>query len=97
VAETLTRLGISYDHEKKLMNREGSPIDYRLPDLAVSYEGDTFCWEHLGMLSVPSYREQWHRKRVKTVVMVHSTLQLNASDVWVRVDEIQVANDVVWH
>jgi exodeoxyribonuclease V alpha subunit len=29
----------------------------------VSYEGDTYYWEHLGMLTVPSYREQWDRKR----------------------------------
>jgi hypothetical protein len=29
----------------------------------VSYEGDTFYWEHLGMLTVPSYKEQWDRKR----------------------------------
>ena len=26
-------------------------------------EGDTFYWEHLGMLSVPSYREAWDRKQ----------------------------------
>jgi len=24
---------------------------------------DTFYWEHLGMLSVPFYREAWERKR----------------------------------
>ena len=24
---------------------------------------DKFYWEHLGMLSVPSYREAWERKR----------------------------------
>ena len=28
-----------------------------------SFEGDTYYWEHLGMLSVPSYREAWERKR----------------------------------
>ena len=39
------------------------PSDFRLPDFTVSYEGDTYYWEHLGMLSVPSYREQWDRKR----------------------------------
>jgi len=63
VADTLTRLGISYEYEKKLLNQDGDPADYRLPDFTVSYEGDTFYWEHLGMLSVPSYREQWDRKR----------------------------------
>jgi hypothetical protein len=62
VAETLTRLGISYDYEKKLEAKD-DPSDFRLPDFTVSYEGDTYYWEHLGMLSVPSYKEQWDRKR----------------------------------
>lgn len=62
VAETLTRLGISYDYEKKLEAKD-DPSDFRLPDFTVSYEGDTFYWEHLGMLSVPSYKEQWDRKK----------------------------------
>jgi exodeoxyribonuclease V alpha subunit len=63
VADTLTRLGISYEYEKKLLNKKDNPKDFRLPDFTVSYEGDTFYWEHLGMLSVPSYREQWVRKK----------------------------------
>ncbi len=28
----------------------------------MSYEGDTYFWEHLGMLAVPSYKEKWDRK-----------------------------------
>ncbi len=63
VADTLTRLGISYEYEKRLPGIEGTMDDFRLPDFTVSYEGDSFYWEHLGMLSVPSYREQWERKR----------------------------------
>ena len=62
VADTLTRLGISYEYERKLSSRQ-DPRDFRLPDFTVSFEGDTFYWEHLGMLSVPSYREQWERKQ----------------------------------
>jgi hypothetical protein len=34
-----------------------------LPDFTVYYAGETFYWEHLGMLDVPSYRESWERKR----------------------------------
>ena len=56
VADTLTQLGISYEYEQKLPSKD-DPNDYRLPDFTVSYEGDTFYWEHLGMLSVPSYKE----------------------------------------
>ena len=62
VADTLTRLGISYDYEKRLEPTK-NPKDFRLPDFTVSYEGDVFYWEHLGMLSVPSYRESWERKK----------------------------------
>ena len=63
VADTVTRLGISYDYEKKLLSSDGNPRDFRLPDFTVSFEGDIFYWEHLGMLSVPSYRAKWERKR----------------------------------
>ena len=62
VADILTSLGISYEYEQKLSSKD-DPNDFKLPDFTVSYEGDTFYWEHLGMLSVPSYREAWDRKR----------------------------------
>ncbi len=62
VADILTSLGISYEYEQKLSSKD-DPNDFRLPDFTVSYEGDTFYWEHLGMLSVPSYREAWDRKQ----------------------------------
>ena len=42
VADTLTRLGISYEYEKKLLRKDGDPNDYRLPDFTVSFEGDVF-------------------------------------------------------
>ena len=29
----------------------------------MSYEGDTWYWEYLGMLSVPSYADAWERKQ----------------------------------
>jgi hypothetical protein len=62
VAGALSKLGISYEYEQKLPSKD-NPNDFRLPDFTVSYEGDTFYWEHLGMLSVPSYKEAWYRKR----------------------------------
>ncbi len=62
VADTLTRLEISYEYEKKLPSKDGNPNDYRLPDFTVSFEGDVFYWEHLGMLSVPSYKDKWDKK-----------------------------------
>lgn len=62
VADTLTRLAISYKYEEPLYAKD-DPTDFRLPDFTVTYEGDTWYWEHLGMLSVPSYADAWERKR----------------------------------
>jgi exodeoxyribonuclease V alpha subunit len=62
IAEVLKELGISYDYEKRLPN-PSNPRDFRLPDFTVSYQGDVFYWEHLGMMEVPSYRESWERKK----------------------------------
>ena len=62
VADILESLEISYQYEQPLFSRS-DPKDFRLPDFTVSYEGDTYYWEHLGMLMVPSYREAWKRKQ----------------------------------
>ena len=62
IADTLQNLGISYEYEKQL-TPEDDPEDYRWPDFTVSYEGDTYYWEHLGLLHKPDYREKWERKR----------------------------------
>jgi len=62
VADVLDALGISYQYEQPLYSR-ADPKDFRLPDFTVSFEGDVFYWEHLGMLNVPSYREAWERKQ----------------------------------
>ncbi|MCY3808957.1 MAG: AAA family ATPase, partial [Gemmatimonadetes bacterium] len=62
VANLLHALGISYLYEEPLVSRS-DPKDFRLPDFTASYEGDIYYWEHLGMLTVPDYREAWERKR----------------------------------
>ncbi len=62
VADVLAFLGVSYTYEQPLRAR-GDPADFRLPDFTVSYEGEVYYWEHLGLLSLPSYREAWERKR----------------------------------
>ena len=61
VADILEGLGISYEYEKQLL-APGDARDFRLPDFTVSYEGDIYYWEHLGMLDSPSYREAWEAK-----------------------------------
>lgn len=62
VADVLDSLDISYSYEQPLASRSDKR-DFRLPDFTVSFEGDVYYWEHLGMLNVPSYREAWQRKQ----------------------------------
>lgn len=62
VADILDFLEISYEYEKPLRAR-ANRADFRLPDFTVSYEGEMYYWEHLGMLALPSYRDAWERKR----------------------------------
>lgn len=61
VADILTSLGISYEYER-ILPSPTNPRDFRIPDFTVAFEGDTWYWEHLGMLAVPSYRDAWERK-----------------------------------
>ena len=62
VANTLTALGISYQYEQRLFARDNDK-DFRLPDFTVSFDGDTYYWEHLGMLNLPQYKRDWERKK----------------------------------
>jgi len=63
VANVLTKLGIDYKYEEKLAPNSQTPNDYRLPDFTVSVAGDTYLWEHLGMLAIPAYKADCERKR----------------------------------
>lgn len=62
VADILDFLGASYEYEKPLRARD-DPADFRMPDFTISYQGEQYYWEHLGMLALPGYREAWARKR----------------------------------
>jgi len=53
---------IDWKYEEPLFHPD-APRDYRLPDFTIGFAGDIYYWEHLGMLSVPAYREGWERKR----------------------------------
>jgi ATP-dependent exoDNAse (exonuclease V) alpha subunit len=62
VADVLDSLHISWKYEEPLFPPD-NPRNYRLPDFSIGFEGDLYYWEHLGMLSIPSYREGWEKKR----------------------------------
>lgn len=61
IANTLENLGISYVYEKRLNGNETE--GFKLPDFTVYYEGETYYWEHLGLLNDESYRKRWEKKR----------------------------------
>ena len=61
VSNLLTESGISYKYEEPLYSKT-DPRDFRLPDFTVKYEGKTYYWEHLGMLGVPEYSQDWEKK-----------------------------------
>lgn len=62
VADVLDNLGVDWEYERRL-EAPDAPRDFRLPDFTIGFEGDMYYWEHLGMLSVPAYRDAWERKR----------------------------------
>jgi exodeoxyribonuclease V alpha subunit len=59
VANVLTNLGLDYKYEEPL---EVAPHNFRLPDFTIHYKGQVYYWEHLGMLNVESYRNDWNQK-----------------------------------
>jgi exodeoxyribonuclease V alpha subunit len=62
VGNALLALELDLKYEQPLESPHRNK-DYRLPDFTVSYYGDTYYWEHLGMMSSPAYRAAWEKKR----------------------------------
>ena len=61
IANELISAGLEFKYEERLS--EDYPKRY-LPDFTfVDDSGDTIIWEHLGMLTVPEYRNAWERKK----------------------------------
>jgi hypothetical protein len=62
VAYALEKLGLNPTYEVPLYSANGDRRDFRLPDFTIMHEGETWYWEHLGMLSNPKYAEDWKAK-----------------------------------
>ncbi len=62
IADALAAHGVDYSYEQRF---DGADSTHRLPDFTIEDDagGETYLWEHLGMLSVPSYRRSWERKQ----------------------------------
>jgi exodeoxyribonuclease V alpha subunit len=63
VAYALERAGLQPHYETPLYAANGDPKDFRLPDFTIMYDGETWYWEHLGMLSNARYRRDWEEKK----------------------------------
>ncbi|MDR0926655.1 MAG: ATP-dependent RecD-like DNA helicase [Ignavibacteria bacterium] len=50
----------SIKYEEPLFATDGT---FYLPDFTIQWKGNTYYWEHLGMLNVPKYKRHWDVKQ----------------------------------
>ncbi|MDE0700178.1 MAG: AAA family ATPase [Acidimicrobiaceae bacterium] len=62
VADALTAAGVEFAYEKEFKGRDDT---IRIPDFTIedAATGETYIWEHLGMLTDPGYADAWQRKK----------------------------------
>lgn len=60
IANILFQSGIAFEYEAQLLASDGSG---RWPDFTVEWQGQTFFWEHLGMLDDDEYNRKWQVKK----------------------------------
>jgi ATP-dependent exoDNAse (exonuclease V) alpha subunit len=60
VANMLIERGIEFEYEREIIGKNGQK---RLPDFTfIDAAGDVIILEHLGMMSLPSYKSDWEKK-----------------------------------
>ncbi|HEX8165476.1 MAG TPA: AAA family ATPase [Beijerinckiaceae bacterium] len=60
IANLLHEHEVPFTYETPLLAPDGT---LKLPDFTVTWRGETFYWEHLGMLDQTHYSDQWKAKR----------------------------------
>lgn len=60
IANMLQTEEIPFKYEVPLYADDGTMY---LPDFTVTFKGETFYWEHVGMLDKPSYKAHWEKKQ----------------------------------
>jgi exodeoxyribonuclease V alpha subunit len=60
IANMLFDRDIPFEYEKPLYAKDGS---FRLPDFTIKWRGETYYWEHLGLLVRDEYRRKWEAKQ----------------------------------
>lgn len=65
ISDLLYKDGIEYQYEEKLYyGSEGKNTQFMIPDFTVkAANGNTYYWEHIGMLGLESYDARWLEKR----------------------------------
>jgi len=51
---------IPFEYETPLYAKDGTMY---LPDFTVTFKGETYYWEHVGMLDNPGYKAHWEKKQ----------------------------------
>ena len=60
IANLLHERNVPFRYEQPLFAGDGT---LKLPDFTVTWRGETFFWEHLGLMDLTDYAEEWQRKR----------------------------------
>ncbi|MBK7919037.1 MAG: hypothetical protein IPJ94_22805 [Chloroflexi bacterium] len=60
IANILFQSGIPFQYELSLRAPDGT---HRLPDFTIEWQGNTYFWEHLGMLDIREYEQEWQVKK----------------------------------
>jgi hypothetical protein len=60
IANMLFDRDIAFEYERPLYAPDGS---FYLPDFTITWRGERYFWEHLGLLERDEYREKWELKR----------------------------------
>lgn len=62
VANELSAAGVEFAYERRFRGHDNT---FRYPDFTIedAATGETYIWEHLGMLSDPRYAQAWERKQ----------------------------------
>lgn len=59
IANMLFQYGINFKYEEPLYAPDGSMY---IPDFTVTFRGETYYWEHVGMLNNAKYKYHWENK-----------------------------------
>ena len=61
IANLLADRNVPFKYEEPLFAPDGTMF---LPDFTVTFKGEEFYWEHLGMLDNPAYKKHWDEKKL---------------------------------